>query len=119
MAEISGFGGSYEAACRRMVLAGLEWWDAHPDANATYATIDGVYGVVGEESEDCHALIHHMVAAAEEGAGEDGGGVTGAMVQATLSHVGYAHKHGWEAYVAEMSKPEEDNDDGDQEHHQG
>ena len=30
MNEISGFGGDYEACCRRMLSAALEWLDAHP-----------------------------------------------------------------------------------------
>ena len=33
MSEISGFGGGYEAACRAMVVAGLEHLDANPQAD--------------------------------------------------------------------------------------
>lgn len=36
MGEISGFGGDYEQQCRAMVIAGVEWFDEHPDANPRF-----------------------------------------------------------------------------------
>jgi len=93
--EISGFGGGYEAACRAMVAAGMEWFDAHPDADPQFHGYKGVYGVISEDNADAKALSAAIIAGS-------GGDCTGAMHQATTSHVLYAHKHGWDKYLAEF-----------------
>ena len=98
MDEISGFGGGYEAACRRMVVAGLEWLDEHPDANINYKTLKGVYGITFDESDDTRRMQEAMIAAAGEG------GVTGAMMQACLSHILWIKSHSWEEYQMEMRR---------------
>ena len=100
MGEISGFGGDYEAGCRVMVQAGMEWLDAHPDADPKFDGFKGIYGVIAEDNEDAKALSAAMVAAADAAYPE--GGVTGAMHQATASHVLWAHRNGWPAYCESM-----------------
>ncbi len=102
MDEISGFGGTYEAGCRVMVQAGMEWFDQHPDAQPKYRGFKGIYGVLGEDNADAKALSAAMVAAADAAYPE--GGVTGAMHQATVSHVLWAHRYGWPAYCESMRK---------------
>lgn len=92
--EISGFGGGYEAACRAMVAAGMEWFDANPDADPQFRGYEGVYGVVTETNADAKALSAAVAAACE--------GCTGAMHQATVSHVLYAHRVGWDVYLQEF-----------------
>lgn len=92
MGEISGFGGSYEKACRDMVLAGVKWFDGHPRANPRFHGFEGVYGIIAEDNEDAKALSKAMVDAA-------GGDCTGAMHQATVSHVLWIRKHSWKEYV--------------------
>jgi hypothetical protein len=52
MREISGFGGGYEQQCRAMVLAGLDWLDAHPDADPKFHGYSGVYGIATEDNDD-------------------------------------------------------------------
>lgn len=43
MREISGLGGQYEAACRAMVAAGCEWFDAHPAPAPKFHTYTNLY----------------------------------------------------------------------------
>lgn len=100
MGEISGFGGGYEAACRKMVLAGLDWLDAHPDADPKFHGYKGVYGIINEDNDDAKALTNAIVGAVEN--------CTGAMHQAAVTHVLFVRKSGWDTYVQEMSKPDDD-----------
>ena len=44
MREISGFGGGYEQTCRNMLIAAVEWLDAHPDFNDPETTQSGFLG---------------------------------------------------------------------------
>ena len=80
MAEISGFGGGYENTCRRMILAGLKWFDAHPGADPKFHTFANVYGICSEDNDDAKALTKAMTAPPNDDC-------TGAMHQATVSHV--------------------------------
>jgi hypothetical protein len=96
MGEISGFGGSYEDACRRMVVAGLEWLDAHPESAPKFSEYKNVFGVINEEGEDAKALMTAMVAPAPD--------CTGAMVHACVHHLLYIRKNGWAAYVEQSKK---------------
>lgn len=97
MGEISGFGGGYEQACRRMLRAGLAWLDAHPTADPKISTSNSVYGIIREDNVDAKEL------SAVVGNAEDG--CTGAMHQAVMSSLLFIRKHGWEKYVEEMSRP--------------
>ena len=101
MQEISGFGGSYEDACRKMVVAGLEWFDKHPKADPKFSGYKGVYGIINEDNQDAKDLTKTMLDAS-------GGDCTGAMMQATVTHVMHIHKKGWDWYVKEMTKPEKE-----------
>lgn len=94
MREISGFGGGYEEACRKMVLAGLEWFDQHPEADPKYHGFKGVYGVIDEDSDDAKMLSQAVIGAV--------GDCTGAMHQAAISHIFFIRKNGWNAYAAKM-----------------
>ncbi len=98
MGEISGFGGGYEETCRRMVRQGLEWWDAHPDANPQYKGFKNVFGLVTDENKDATDLDNAMMTGIDD--------ATGAMHQACLSAIFFIRKNGWEKYQAEMSAPE-------------
>ena len=96
MNEISGFGGGYEEACRKMVVAGLEWWDAHPDADPKFHGFKDVYGLAMEDNDDAKALSSAMVSVCDD--------CTGAMHQATVGHVFWIHKNGWDKYVEESKR---------------
>ena len=97
MDEISGFGGGYEATCRAMLKGGMDWWDAHPDADPKFSGYKGIYGVIHEDNDDAKALSKAVVAASNDDC-------TGAMHQAVVSACLYIRKNGWPKYVAEMSK---------------
>lgn len=84
LGEISGFGGTYEAACRAMTKAGVEYLRANPDKMPA----------VGERylSE-----LRNAVSREHEGA-------TGAMVGAACSHAIFIINNGWEEYARQMSE---------------
>ena len=100
MDEISGFGGEYEATCRKMLTAALEWLDVHPDANPQFSGFKGIYGVIKDDNGDGEALSNAAIA----GAGEFG--PTGAMHQAVISAALWIKTNGWNAYVKAMTHPE-------------
>jgi hypothetical protein len=95
--EISGFGGGYEDACRKMVVAGLEWCDSHPGADLSYKEFKGIYGLTTEESADMKLCQEAMCVPC-------GGDCTCAMMQATMGHLMFIRKNGWDKYVEEMDK---------------
>ena len=109
MKEISGFGGRYESACRAMVLAGLEWLDAHPGSDPKFVGCNNIYGVVSENNKDANDLSNAVLSA--EVVYDDGkpgtvrDSATGAMHQAAVSHVLYIRNNGWEKYVEMMKAP--------------
>lgn len=101
MGEISGFGGGYEDACRAMLRAGMEWFDAHPDADPQFSGYKGIYGIINEDNEDAKALSAAVVAPTN-------GDCTGAMHQAVVSHCLFIRREGWGRYVEEMTRPDEE-----------
>lgn len=112
MGEISGFGGGYEAVCRAMVLAGIQWIDEHPDANLAYKGFKNVYGVViGEDSPDVKAFEDAMMDAPvyfdgkliQAHARDD---CTGAMHHAAVSHCLAYKKLGWDEYCRQLKERE-------------
>lgn len=97
MGEISGFGGGYEDCCRAMLAAGLKWLAEHPGADPRFSGFKNVYGLCMEDNEDAKALSKAVCQP-----GEEGGGATGAMHQAVVSHLMYIKAKGWEAYVEQL-----------------
>jgi hypothetical protein len=95
--EVSGFGGGYEDACRKMVQTGMEWLDKHKEANPTFDQFKNVYGLTTNENDDMKDMQSAMNEAISNGA-------SGAMMQVSTNHVLYAHKNGWEKYISEMEK---------------
>jgi len=101
MNEISGFGGIYEEKCRAMVVAGVEFCDEYVDADISYDEFQNIYGLTTNESDDCKKMQKAMLKASDDDC-------TGAMMQATMNHVMFIRKKGWEKYVEEMNKNEDD-----------
>ena len=109
MGEISGFGGSYEAGCRAMVMAGIKWLDEHPDANPRIQGYQGVYGLVNADNDDAKALEKAMmdaeitISGMHEGkpfrVGDD---CTGAMHHAAMQHCLAYQKLGWDEYCRQL-----------------
>jgi len=99
MGEISGFGGGYEAACRKMLRAGVAWIDEHKNEELKFSTLPGVYGLLIEDNEAAKELSRVITDVVENDAD---GGATGAMHQAVTESVMFIAKNGWEKYVDEM-----------------
>lgn len=97
MGEISGFGGGYEACCRKMLKAALEWFDANPDAEPEFRSYEGVYGVLPPNNEKAEELSKAVI----EASGND---CTGAMHQAVIQSAFWILQNGWEKYVEVMSR---------------
>jgi len=93
--EISGFGGSYEDACRRMVIRGMYWFDKHPKVNPKFSEYENIYGIIMDKTPSAKALMKHMTKDID---------CTGAMVQATINHCLKAHHIGWKTYIKMMEK---------------
>lgn len=89
MGEISGFGGSYEDACRKMVWAGLAWLELKPGADLKASTYRNIYGIL--KPDDAKELSEAICAACPD--------CSGAMHQATMSICLYVAKRGWAAFV--------------------
>lgn len=98
MDEISGFGGEYEAACRRMLLAGAEWITAHPQATLSARELSGVYGIVFPNTDETKELM----ACIADACGTGPSGPSGAMMHCVTQHLLFIKKHGWDAYCARM-----------------
>ena len=98
MGEISGFGGGYEQTCRNMLATGLEWLDAHPDADPSFKGMKNVYGIIVDDNDDAKGLSEAVVSGS-------GGDCTGAMHQAVVSTCLFIRKNGWDRYCEEMRKP--------------
>ena len=97
MDEISGMGGSYEQGCRAMVIAGLEYWDAHPDLDPQYKGWEGVYGILADNNEDAKRLDDAVMDAVQNDC-------TGAMHQAAISDILWIKRNSWEKFTQEMKK---------------
>lgn len=95
---ISGMGGDYEEACRTMVIAGMKHMEANPMSEPDISTYKNLYGIIKENNDDAKALSKAVSDACED--------CTGAMHQAAMSHVIYAHTSGWDKYITEMEKTE-------------
>lgn len=104
--DISGMGGSYEAACQVMLSIGLEWIKGKPldiwkgtGETCIRDPKSGVeiefYGLLqtGEPIRELEKIWSREV-----------GDITGAMHQAVLGHLFYIHGHGYDAWLEELRK---------------
>jgi hypothetical protein len=111
MGEISGFGGGYEAVCRSMVLAGIQWIDEHPEADPHFRGFKNIYGLLMEDNDDAKEMVKAMMDAPvffegkkiQERVRDD---CTGAMHQASSSHVLAYKRLGWDEYCKELRERE-------------
>lgn len=94
MGEISGFGGAYEESCRKMVKAGLEWFDEHPKADPMFRGYKGICGIIDADNDDAESLLKAVSGSVRDCS-------TGAVHKA-IGHIMHIHKVGWEIYVQEM-----------------
>lgn len=99
MGEISGFGGGYEATCRAMAFAGMDWLDAHPEADPQFMGSKNLFGIIIEDNDDAKALTKAIIDAS-------GGDCTGAMHQATVGHALAYKRLGWDEYCRQLRERE-------------
>lgn len=104
MGEISGFGGGYEDCCQDMLEAGVKWLAGHKDAVLEGHSFKNIYGVFSPDSDDAKAMDQVVIDAAK-------GEATGAMHHAVMSRLFWISKNGWDAYCAELRKPEASHDE--------
>ena len=114
MGEISGFGGGYEATCRAMVLAGIQWVDDHQNEEPVVTSLRNVYGLAVAENEAARLLEEAMMSAPvvldgrviQSKVRDD---CTGAMHHAAMQHVLAYRRLGWDEYSRQLK--ERPNDD--------
>ena len=97
MGEISGFGGSYEEGCQKMLEAGVKWLAEH-DADIQVLENPSIYGIIKEGTSDTEELSKAAVAATDD--------CTGAMHHAVMSRLAYIDKNGWQKYCEELRQHE-------------
>ncbi len=100
--SISGFGGSYEWACQRMLQVGMEYLKERPDFDWS--------GYKASASENQDAKNLDTVLLNDHELNEYGGGPTGAMHQAVVAHLFMIHKlthDGWLKHMAQSRPPED------------
>jgi hypothetical protein len=88
--EISGFGGGYEATCRKMVIQGARWLADNPQASPKLHGFKGIYGICVAENDDAKSFEKAMMDGVDD--------CTGAMHQACVGHAIQAHRIGWDNY---------------------
>jgi hypothetical protein len=118
MGEISGFGGSYEAGCRAMVRAGVEYWEAQDAAfergerstkfDPHYRGIKNVMGLAMDDNDDARALDEAMMSAEVEGKTVREWGPTGAMHHAAVNHILAFRRLGADEYVRTLRARDKD-----------
>lgn len=107
MMEISGFGSGYETCCRAMVLHGVEFLSKHTGEQPVIGGFKELIGVHTNENELARQLEEAILNAKYTLDGEERTArhdCSGAQVQYSMHHAMYAHKIGWDRYVAEMKK---------------
>ena len=91
-ADISGFGGGYEATCQQMLLNGLAFLKEHPDVELAYKVYQNIYGIASPQTSAAFEMDKAITSGIED--------ATGAMHQAVVGHLLYIHGHGYESWLA-------------------
>jgi hypothetical protein len=98
---ISGFGGSYEWGCQRMLQLGIEFLQKHPEfvfegAYASNPNVTGICLAMNERAKQLDDAIMNDPILQEKG-------VTGAMHQFVIGHLVFIQKHGHDKWLEHMS----------------
>jgi len=94
--DISGFGGSYEAGCQKMLINGLKFLNEHPNFDwSAYKEYRGVFGLTIAESCEAKDLDDAVCQDVEP---------SGAMHSAVISHLAYINRHGYDGWIREAEK---------------
>ena len=90
-----------------MVLAGIEWVDANPNADPRFQGFKDVFGLCLEDNEDAKSLVNAMMDAPvyfdgkllQKRVGDD---CTGAIYHAACQHVMAYRRLGWDEYCRQL-----------------
>ena len=93
MREISVFGGSYEEACRTMVLRCVNWFDEHPNEKANLSTFKSVNDIEKEYPQVIEEVCHDIEP-------------SGDMFNTSMAHAFFIVTNDWDFYVSKMTDPE-------------
>lgn len=106
--SISGFGGSYEWGCQRMLQLGIEFLKTRPDFDFknAYKQFQNVTGIAISETSDAEALD----AAIMDDPVIKENGATGAMHQAVVNHLRFIHENGHDKWLEELRPHREPGD---------
>ena len=99
MGEITGLGGALEEACRRMLFAGLAWFDSHPKARPAFRGGLDALEPLNEDADDLWKVFDAIGA-------KD---ATGFALPALL----YIRRNGWRRYQDLMRQNQEARSDGE------
>lgn len=106
--EISGFGGGYEARCRKMAKAGVLWLREHPGELARWRDFQRRWEKeTGHEYVPRSAQPRSHVEFMDAVAAASGGDCTGAMLGASSAHAVAIFERGWDGYVAHVTAARE------------
>lgn len=98
--EISGFGGGYEAGCRCMTIAAVNWLRNNPTALEDWNSAVKTWKEKNPDKSYCPNSIYPASYAEFDKALTDAcPDCTGAMFGAAVSHAKYIFKNGWDNYV--------------------
>jgi hypothetical protein len=95
-AEISGFGGAYENACRTMLYAGMKFLDANPGVQIQIKELQGVFGIHEPANGPSKVLGEAIATAVPD--------CSGAMHHAVMRSLIYISMHGWTRYCESMGR---------------
>lgn len=121
MGQISGFGGKddagqgYEDCCQDMLHAGVVWLKAHPDADLLMAqdpNITGLFESRTPETEELEKAVLEGSRGQPDENGETHLEATGAQMHNVMNRLFYIAGHGWDRYVAQVIKYQQEGDGG-------
>ncbi len=96
MREMSGMGGNYEEACRKMLYTGLAYLEDKVDCDLKMSTYRNIAGILTADSDDAKELEKAILNEVPD--------CSGAMHQAAMQHCFFIAKNGWIKYTEEMSR---------------
>jgi len=91
--EVTGLSRDQENACRKMVVAGVKWFDDNPKASPKFKEYLSPSVVVGDNS-DTKSIEDAMLEVVDDNYSE--------LLMTAFSHCLFASKNGWDKYIEVM-----------------
>lgn|SRR6185503_5283203 len=90
----SSMGADYETAMRRMLIAGIDYINQHPDCVPVFKEYNHIFGHIDDLNSDAQKL-YNVVLAAEPNC-------SSAQMQEIMGYLTYIVQLGWEKFVEMM-----------------